>query len=305
MNEAIGIDVSKSTLDVAIHGQTRQNAFPNTAQGHQRLARWLLALHPRQIVLESTGRYDLALVDALFQAKLPVVRINPRQVRDFAKATGQLAKTDRLDAFVLARMGQVLELPRYAPKASWQRRLAEWVHRRTQIVDMLVAERLRLESVHDPLLRRMVQQHIRRLEQLRTRLEHGIGEQVQAQPALQVLRTLKGIGPIMQATLACELTELGRLSGKAIAKLVGVAPLARDSGTLRGRRTTWGGRPQIRTTLYMAALTALRLDPSLRAFYRGLRERGKAAKVAIVAVMRKMLVILNARMRDYLATATH
>ena len=110
MNEAIGIDVSKSTLDVAIHGQTRQNAFPNTAQGHQRLARWLLALHPRQIVLESTGRYDLALVDALFQAKLPVVRINPRQVRDFAKATGQLAKTDRLDAFVLARMGQVLEL---------------------------------------------------------------------------------------------------------------------------------------------------------------------------------------------------
>jgi len=304
MSGAIGIDVSKASLDVAIHGDSQQKSFPNTPQGHRQLGKWLVKLTPRQVVLESTGSYDQAVVDALYEAGLPVVRMNPRQVRDFAKATGQLAKTDRLDAFVLARMGHVLELPRYAPKAQWQRRLAEWVHRRTQVVDMLVAERLRLETVHDPLLRRMARRQIRQLEQARAQLEQGIGQQVREQPELQVLRSLKGIGPIMQATLACELTELGRLSGKAIAKLVGVAPLARDSGTLRGRRTTWGGRPQVRAPLYMAALTAMRLDPHLQAFYRGLRERGKAAKVAIVAVMRKMLVILNARMRDHLAATT-
>lgn len=304
MSGAIGIDVSKAALDVAIHGDSKQTTFPNTHHGHRRLAKWLLSLSPRQVVLESTGSYDQAVVDLLFEAGLPVVRMNPRQVRDFAKATGQLAKTDRLDAFVLARMGQVLELPRYEPKAAWQRRLGEWVHRRTQVVEMLVAERLRLETVHDPLLRRMARQQIRQLEQARAKLEQGIGEQVREQPDLQVLRTLKGIGPIMQATLACELTELGRLSGKAIAKLVGVAPLARDSGMLRGRRIIWGGRPQVRTPLYMAALTTLRLDPQLKAFYRGLRDRGKPAKVAIVAVMRKMLVILNARMRDHLTAAT-
>lgn len=303
MNGAIGIDVSKASLDVAIHGQVRQTTFPNTPQGHRQLGQWLLSLQPAQVVLESTGSYDQAVVDALFQAGLPVVRMNPRQVRDFAKATGQLAKTDRLDAFVLARMGHVLELPRYEPKAAWQRRLGEWVQRRTQLVEMLVAERLRLETVDDPLLRRLAQQHIRQLEKARATLEEGIAEQVRARPELQVLRSLKGIGPILQATLACELVELGRLSGKALAKLVGVAPLARDSGTLRGRRTVWGGRGQIRKPLYMAALAGLRHEPALRTFYLRLRERGKPAKVAIVAVMRKMLVILNARMRDQLAAA--
>jgi transposase len=301
VNDAIGIDVSKATLDVAVHGRTQQASFANTAVGHRRLAKWLLALQPRQVVLEATGRYDQAALDALHAAGLPVVRMNPRQVRDFAKATGQLAKTDRLDAAVLARMAHALELPRYEPKSAWQRRLGEWTQRRRQLVDTLVTERQRAASLTDPVLRRFSGALVGQLERTVLQLEREIAAQVQARPELAALRTMKGVGPTLQATLASELPELGRLSGKAIAKLVGVAPLARDSGTLRGRRTAWGGRSQVRDPLYMAAMSAMRFEPRLKAFYEGLRARGKAGKVAIVAVMRKMLVILNARMRDQLA----
>lgn len=302
MNDAIGIDVSKATLDVAVHGQLPQIHFPNTTQGHRRLVKRLLAMQPRQVVLEATGRYDQAVLDALHVAGLPVVRMNPRQVRDFAKATGQLAKTDRLDAAVLARMAHSLELPRYEPKARWQRRLGEWTQRRRQLVDTLAIERQRAQALADPTLRRLSRVLIGHLERTVRALERQIADQVHARPELEALRSIKGVGPTLQATLAAELPELGRLRGKAIAKLVGVAPLAHDSGTLRGRRTVWGGRSQIRAPLYMAALSAMRFEPRLKAFYEGLRSRGKAGKVAIVAVMRKMLVILNARMRDQLAS---
>tara|TARA_R110002020_G_scaffold11895_21_gene44303 strand:- start:979 stop:1896 length:918 start_codon:yes stop_codon:yes gene_type:complete len=301
MNEAVGVDVSKAVLDVAIHGTSKQVSFANDAKGRRRLVAFLLPRQPRQVVIESTGCYDLKVTDAMHDAGLPVVRLNPRQARDFARATGQLAKTDRLDAFVLARMGQVLEMPRYEPKLPWQRRLGEWTQRRTQLVDMLAAERQRADVLEDPVLRRLARAHITSLERVIKELDRQIAVQVHAQPELAALRSLKGVGPVLQATLACELPELGRLSGKAIAKLAGVAPLARDSGTLRGRRTIWGGRPQIRSPLYMAAMSAARFDPQLKAFYENLRARGKAGKVAIVAVMRKMLVILNARMRDHLA----
>lgn len=304
VHEAVGVDVSKAVLDVAIHGNPRQMSFTNDAKGHKKLIAALLPLKPRQVVIESTGCYDLAVTDAMHDAGLPVVRINPRQGRDFARATGQLAKTDRLDACVLARMGQVLDLPRYEPKSAWQRRLSEWTQRRTQVVDMLAAERQRAAVLSDPGLKRLARLHIAGLERTRQELDRQIAEQVRAQPALAQLRSLKGVGPVLQAILACELPELGRLSGKAIAKLAGVAPLARDSGTMRGRRTIWGGRPQIRSPLYMAAMSASRFDPRLRAFHAGLRARGKAGKVAIVAVMRKMLVILNARMRDQLVLAS-
>ena len=301
MNEAVGVDVSKAVLDVAIHGNSKPFSFSNDAKGRRRLIAFLRPRNPRQVVIESTGCYDLKTTDAMHDAGLPVVRLNPRQARDFAKATGQLAKTDRLDAFVLARMGQVLDMPRYEPKLPWQRRLGEWTQRRTQLVDMLAAERQRAEVIEDPVLRRLARAHITSLERVIRELDREIASQVLAQPELAALRSLKGVGPVLQATLACELPELGRLSGKAIAKLAGVAPLARDSGTLRGRRTIWGGRPQIRSPLYMAAMSAARFDPQLKAFYENLRARGKAAKVAFVAVMRKMLVILNARMRDQLA----
>jgi transposase len=293
----IGIDVSKATLEVAIHeGPHRQ--FDNTPAGHRRLAAWLKTLPVRRVVLEPTGGYEQDVLDALHEAGLPMVRANARQVRDFARATGQLAKTDRLDAAVLAHIAQVLDLPRYQPPAPWQRRLAEHVQSRRQVVQLLISAEQQLRSVKDPALHRLLQANVTQLNRSKALLDQHIAQQIQDQPQLEALQTLKGVGPVLLAVLASELPELGRLDGKAIAKLVGVAPLARDSGTMRGTRSIWGGRSEIRQALYMSALSALRYEPRLREFYQGLRARGKAAKVAIVAVMRKMLVILNARARD-------
>lgn len=298
----IGIDVSKATLDVAVHLQT-QRQFANDVRGRRQLVRWLQAWPARQIVLEATGGYEQAALDALQAAGLPAVRINPRQVRDFAKATGQLAKTDQLDAKVLAQMAHLLDLPLYRPPAAWQQRLSQWLHRRRHVVQMLVSERQRQAALTDPVLRRLMRAHLTQLTAQLAQLDREIARQLAEQAQLAPLRTLKGVGPGLQATLACRVPELGTLDGKAIAKLVGVAPLARDSGQMRGRRGIWGGRAEVRAALYMAALTAMRHEPRLRDFYQSLRSRGKAAKLAIVAVMRKMLVILNARMRDGCAAA--
>jgi len=293
----IGIDVSKATLEVAVyHGPWRQ--FDNTVAGHRKLAAWLKPLAVRRVVLEPTGGYEQQVLDALHAAGLPVVRANARQVRDFARATGQLAKTDRLDAAVLAQIAQVLDLPLYQPAHPWQRRLAEYVQSRRQVVQMLVSAEQQLGWVKDRQLRGALQANVLQLTKSKAFLDQQIAQQVRQQPQLEAIQTLKGVGPVLLAVLASELPELGRLDGKAIAKLVGVAPLARDSGTLRGTRSIWGGRADIRQALYMSALSALRYEPRLRQFYQSLRARGKAAKVAIVAVMRKMLVILNARARD-------
>ena len=303
MHEGIGIDVSKATLDVAVHGRQGSRQFANTRAGFRRLIAWLVPQQPRQVILEATGGFEQDALDALHVAGLPMVRINPRQGRDFAKATGQLAKTDRLDAQVLAHMAHAMTLTLYQPRADWQRQLAQWVQRRQHVMQMLASERQRLAKLCDPVLRKLTQNHLRNLSNMLAMLDRGIQAQLAAQPTLRPLRTLKGVGPGLQAMLAAQLPELGRINGKEIAKLVGVAPLARDSGLMRGRRQIWGGRAQIRQVLYMAALSALRHEPQLRDFYQGLRARGKAAKVAIVAVMRKLLVILNARMRDSLAPA--
>lgn len=299
MHKGVGIDVSKAALDVAVHGGIVRQ-FANTKAGHRRLIAWLLPIEPRQVVLEATGGYEQDALDALSAAGFPVCRINPRQGRDFAKATGQLAKTDRLDAKVLAHMAQVMELIRYQPRAPWQRRLGEWCQRRRQVLQLMTSERQRLSTLADPLLRRLAQAHLRSLAATLVTLDRGIREQLTAQPGIASLRTMKGVGPGLLATLASELPELGRLNRKAIAKLVGVAPMARDSGQQRGQRRIWGGRAVVRDVLYMAAMSACRHEPRLRVFYQSLRARGKAGKVAIVAVMRKLLVILNAQMRDTL-----
>jgi transposase len=298
MHACVGIDVSKATLDVAVYGSSEVRAFANSPTGFRRLAAWLLPQYPRQVVLEATGGYEQAALDALFAAGLPMVRANPRQVRDFAKALGQLAKTDRLDARVLAQLAATISLSPYQPACDWQRRLAQWHQRRGHLVQMIGSERQRLERLADPTLLTWARRHIAMLQRELRRLDAQIKHQVATQPALDPLRSLKGVGPVLQAALACQLPELGHLDGKAIAKLVGVAPLARDSGLMRGQRHVWGGRRQIRAVLYMASLTAIRYEPRLRDFYQALRARGKAAKVAIVATMRKLLVILNARMRD-------
>lgn len=303
MNEGIGIDVSKATLDVAIHGQATTRQFANTKAGFRRLVAWVAPRQPRQVVLEATGGLEEAALDALHAAGLPAVRLNARQGRDFARATGQLAKTDRLDARVLAHMAQAMTLTPYQPRAAWQRRLRQWVQRRQHVMRMLAQERQRLDRMDDPVLRRSMQAHLRSLTAMLVTLDRGIKEQLAAQQSLVPLGTVKGVGPGLQAMLAAQLPELGHISGKEVAKLVGVAPMARDSGKMRGKREIWGGRAPIRQVLYMAALSALRHEPRLREFYQGLRARGKPAKVAIVAVMRKLLVILNARMRDSLMPA--
>jgi transposase len=306
MTVFVGIDVSQARLDVALHGQPRPRAFPNTPKGHGDLIGWLAGQAPRCIVLEASGGYEQAVLDALYHAGLPVVRINPRQARDFAKASGQLAKTDVLDARVLAAIAagsELLDLHHYQAPEPWRRRLRQYLQRRRHLVDMLEAERQRLEDLDDDLLRQLMEQTTRQLRQHLRQIDRAIVDQLAAQPSLAVLRSLKGIGPNSAATLAAYLPELGRLDRKSVAKLVGVAPMARDSGTLRGRRTTWGGRADLRKVLYMAALTAVRHEPRLRDFYQGLRQRGKASKVALIAAVRKMLVILNARMREALAQA--
>ena len=303
MTHGVGIDVSKQWLDVHVHGLERSTRLSNNAQGFARLARWLQSFSPGQVVLEATGGYEQAALDALHAAGLVVVRVNPRQARDFAKAIGQLAKTDALDARVLAHMASAVTLPRYRPAAPWQRQMDQYQQRRRHLQLCLQQERQRLSPLTDAWLCQQARHALRQWQKMLAEVDARIARLIAGQPQLASLRQIKGVGPVLLATLAGQLPELGTLTGKAVAKLVGVAPLARDSGTMRGRRGTWGGRASIRAVLYMATLTAVRYEPRMRAFYQSLRLRGKPAKLAIVAAMRKLLVILNARMRDQIHTS--
>ncbi|MBP7599326.1 MAG: IS110 family transposase [Pseudoxanthomonas sp.] len=301
MSYGVGIDVSKSWLDVHVHGLGHSARFGNTPVGYARLLAWLSPHALRLVVLEATGGYEQAALDALHAAGLPMVRLNPRQARDFAKATGQLAKTDTLDARVLAQMAAVLELMRYQPAEPWRRQLAQYRQRRAHLVMLLQQERQRLSQLSDAWLQQQARTAVRHWQKMLGEVDARIAGQIAAQSDLAVLRQVTGVGPVLLATLAAQLPELGRVDGKAIAKLVGVAPLARDSGSMRGARSIWGGRASVRQALYMGALVAVRFHPDLRTFYQRLRAQGKVAKVALVAAMRKLLVILNAKMRDQMA----
>ncbi|MFS5807546.1 IS110 family transposase [Streptococcus agalactiae] len=293
----IGIDVSKATLDVAVHEeQFRQ--FSNDKRGIASLIKWLKKWPIKQVVLEASGGYERAALDVLHAAGLPMVRINPARARRFAQGTGRAAKTDRIDAMVLAQMAHLLPLTRYVPPAAWQKRLAEFAQSRRHLVQMRVSEMQRLRRLVDPDLIAMKQRHIAQLSDDLKQLDKAIAEQLEGQPGWQGIGSVKGVGPILVSTLACELPELGSLGSKAIASLVGLAPMNRESGSWQGQRRISGGRAVVREALYMAALTAIRYEPRLRDFYAGLKAKGKASKVALVAVMRKMLVILNARKRD-------
>ena len=301
MSYGVGIDVSKSWLDVHVHGLGHSARFGNTPVGYARLLAWLSPHALRLVVLEATGGYEQAALDALHAAGLPMVRLNPRQARDFAKATGQLAKTDTLDARVLAQMAAVLELMRYQPAEPWRRQLAQYRQRRAHLVMLLQQERQRLSQLSDAWLQQQARTAVRHWQKMLGEVDARIAGQIAAQSDLAVLRQVTGVGPVLLATLAAQLPELGRVDGKAIAKLVGVAPLARDSGSMRGARSIWGGRASVRQALYMGALVAVRFHPDLRTFYQRLRAQGKVAKVALVTAMRKLLVILNAKMRDQMA----
>ena len=296
----VGVDVSKATLDIATHPTAQCWQSPNDAPGIRDLVQRLRQLRPALLVLEATGGYEQPVAAACAAAGLPVVVANPRQVRDFAKATGQLAKTDTIDAAILALFAaRVQPAVRPLPEADVQM-LDALLTRRRQLLEMLTAEKNRLEHARLP-IRRSITTHIRWLERRLQDVDDDLDTTIQQSPIWRakedLLRSVPGIGPVISRTLLGELPELGALSRKQIAALVGVAPLNRDSGTLRGRRLVWGGRAPVRAALFMGALVAARHNPVIRGFYLRLRAAGKPPKVALTACMRKLLIILNAMAR--------
>jgi transposase len=296
----IGIDVSKARLDVAIRPSGQTESVSNDTAGIEALVKRLSENRPALIVLEATGGVERAVTRALASAELPVVVVNPRQVRDFAKATGQLAKTDRIDALVLARFAEAVR-PAVRPLPDELTiELRALIARRRQITEMIVAERNRLSGASKS-VRKRIDAHIRWLEAELDRADRDLDQSIRQSPIWQenqeLLQSVPGIGPVISRTLLAELPELGQLNRKQMAALVGIAPLNRDSGTMRGRRTIWGGRASVRAVLYMAALVASKRNAIIRAFYQRLRTAGKAPKVALVACMRKLLTILNAMIK--------
>ena len=297
----VGIDVSKDTLDGAARpGPVFRH--PNTDDGIAALVDHLAALRPERIVVEATGGLERPLVAALLQAKLPVVVINPRQARDFARATGRLAKTDALDAAVLAHFAEAVR-PELRPLPDAQQQaLSDLLTRRRQLLQMRTAEANRLGAATAKAVRRDLEQHLRWLGRRLKAIEGELDAAIQASPAWRasddLLQSVPGVGPQVSRTLLAELPELGRLDGRHVAGLAGLAPRNRDSGRLRGRRHIAGGRAAVRAALYQASLSAVRFNPPLRAFYQRLRGAGKPAKVALVAVARKLLTVLNALIRS-------
>lgn len=298
----VGIDVSKERLDVATYPAKEQWAFANDGPGIASLVARLEGLQPAAVVLEATGGLQLPVAAALGVAGLPVAVVNPRQVRDFARATGKLAKTDKLDAQVLALFAErVRPIPRPLPDPQTQE-LGALLARRRQIVAMLVTEQNRLGTAV-PSVRPGIQEHIAWLEERLGGINDGMAKLLRESPLWRekedLLRGVPGVGPVLTLTLLAELPELGTLGRRQAAALVGVAPLNRDSGTFRGKRTVWGGRAKVRAALYMAALVATRFNPVIRAFYQKLLAAGKPKKVALTACMRKLLTILNAMLKHH------
>lgn len=296
----VGIDVSSVRLDVAYHGQEELCEVSNDEPGIARLVERLSGQAIALVVLEASGGHEAALVAALALADLPVVVVNPRQVRDFAKATGKLAKSDALDARVLAHFAQAVR-PQPRPIVSGQaKELEQLLARRRQVVEMLTAERNR-RRLCGQAVRPRLERHIEWLQEELKELDKQLQERLHSSPLWrekdELYRSVPGVGPVLSCTLVAEMPELGRLHNKQIAALVGVAPLNRDSGQWRGRRSIWGGRANVRAVLYMATLAATRCNVVIKAFYERLVKAGKEHKVAITACMRKLLVILNAMAR--------
>lgn len=296
----IGLDVSKARLDVAVRPTGTPFTVPHDETGIATLVQRVRTLVPAGIVLEATGGLEVLLSGALATAGLPVAVVNPRHVRDFARAIGRLAKTDALDAQLLAQFAEAVRPAcRPLPEASTQQ-LAALLTRRRPLVEMLTAEKNRRGSA--PRARRsQIQQHIAWLQRHVAQLDQELTTAVQASPIWreydELLQSVPGMGPVVTRTLLAELPELGTLTRRQIAALVGVAPLNRDSGTFRGKRTVWGGRATVRAALYMGALVAARHNRVLKAFYQRLRQAGKAPKVALTACMRKLLTMLNAMLK--------
>ena len=297
----VGVDVSKDNLDVAIGPDKDIITFANNQKGTDALVKRLSRIVPELIVFESTGGYELLAASSLAEAVLPVVIVNPRQVRNFAKATGILAKTDAIDARVIAHFAKAVKPDIRPLKDRETSELTALVTRRRQIIEMIVAENNRLKLANKR-NEKDIKDHIRWLKRRLAKIESDIGNMIKNSPIWRckddILRSVPGIGPVTSASLICDLPELGVLSPKKIAMLAGLAPLNYDSGKFKGRRRIWGGRASVRSVLYMATMAAIRCNPAINVFYQRLIAAGKCHKVAATACMRKLLIIANAMLRD-------
>jgi transposase len=294
----VGIDVCEATLDVCAMPQEIKISVDYTSEGLTLLISRLKEINPQVIVLEATGGLEIPVAVQLSDAGLPVAVINPRQIRDFARAMGILAKTDRIDAHVMARFAQAVR-PQSRPMPSEQQQvLNEMVARREALIQMHTAESNRLGRSRSETVRTNIMAHLQWLEAQLKDINGHLSTTIKQTPVWReketLLRSVKGVGPILAYTLLAHLPELGTLNRREIASLAGVAPINRDSGTMRGRRTIWGGRASVRPVLYMSTLAAIRVNPAIRCFYQRLRNSGKTPKVAITACMRKLLTVLNA-----------
>lgn len=301
-SSAAGIDVCKHYMDVFHSDSGSRARFGNNPEGVTQLIEWIETHQPRSetVALEATGGYEALCWQSLQAFGFAAVRLNPKRVRDYAKAVGILARTDRLDAEVLARYVLAIAVPVTAPKSAPLRQLEAWLVRRGQLVEMRVAETNRRPLAPQPVQRR-IDQHLRTLQREIERIDRELQASLQDHPQwrakLQLLNGLHGVGPNTRAWLIAALPELGQLGRRQIAALVGVAPFACDSGRYRGQRRIRGGRAPVRTALYLASLSAVRHNAHLKSFYQSLLARGKPKKVALVAVMRKLLTIINAIFR--------
>jgi transposase len=298
----VGIDVAKDRLDIHVRPSGESFTVARDGEGLAALVDRLKQIMPALVVLEATGGFEITVAAAVGAAGLPLAVVNPRQIRDFARATGKLAKTDALDAAAIAHFAQAVHPePRPLPDAQAQE-LGELVARRRQVIEMIGAERNRGRQVQSTRLKKRIERHLVALQKELTEIESDLDESIRGTPIWResenLLKSVPGVGDATARTLLADLPELGTLGRKQIAALVGVAPFNRDSGTWRGQRTIWGGRASVRATLYMAALVASRRNPVIAPFYRRLRRAGKPPKVALTACMRKLLVILNAILRD-------
>ncbi len=297
--DVIGVDIAKDWIDIFTLSSGRARRIPSTRAA---LGRFAVQAQGTRVVFEASGGYERPLAEALAAANVTYARVNPRQAREFARASGRLAKTDRVDARVLAEMGRALAPRPTAPVEPDRARLADLMARRDDLCAMIRAEANRLKQARDAWVKRDIASLVKLLQRRVERLETEIAVHVAAHDRLSRqsirLQSMPGIGPILAASLTARLPELGRLDRRAIASLAGLAPHARDSGTFRGKRRIWGGRAEVRRTLYLAGFIASRYDPKLKAFRSRLEAKGKPPKLAIVATARKLLTILNAMTRD-------
>lgn len=299
-NVFAGIDVSKAQLDVGFNPASKNLSFDNSDQGIAKLVDYFQKIETDLVVVEATGGLEMKVTAALAASNLPIAVVNPRQVRDFAKANGKLAKTDAIDAQMLAEFAKAIKPEvRELPDKTTQE-LKALVTRRKQIVEMITSEKNRLARALENVVPE-IEEHIMWLESRLSNIDDDLSKAIRKSPIWKekddLLRSVPGIGPTVSFTLLANLPELGTLNRKQIAALVGVAPFCRDSGTLRGKRTVWGGRANVRSSLYMGTLSAIRYNPAIRQFYQRLIEAGKVFKVAITACMRKLLTILNSMVK--------